>query len=105
MFWVNILVNIVLGLPLVVVGRPLDNGRQSQDPIVDLIYAQYEGTALEIGVNQFLGIRYAAPPLGDLRFRAPEDLVITHGVQAAKGVCTFPYHYCFNSSMFLFFFI
>jgi acetylcholinesterase len=89
MLWANILANIVLVLPLAVVGRPLDNGRHSQDPIVDLGYAQYEGTALEIGVNQFLGIRYAAPPLGDLRFRAPEDPVVTHGVQAAKEVCTF----------------
>jgi hypothetical protein len=63
-------------------------------------YAQYEGTALDIGVNQFLGIRYAAPPLGNLRFRAPEDPVITHGVQDAKEVFTLPYFCGFNDLKF-----
>ncbi|OOQ88247.1 triacylglycerol lipase [Penicillium brasilianum] len=83
MFWVTIVAYLVLGLPLAVEGRPLDKISPSS-PIVDLGYAQYEGTALDNGVNQFLGIRYAAPPLGDLRFRAPEDPVFTTGVQAAK---------------------
>lgn len=90
MFWVTIIANIVLGLPLAAEGRPLDKSSLSQSPIVDLGYAQYEGTTLDIGVNQFLGIRYAAPPLGDLRFRAPEDPVVTNGVQAAKEVFTLP---------------
>lgn len=85
MFWVTIVAYLVLGLPLAVEGRPLDEISPSS-PIVDLGYAQYEGTALDNGVNQFLGIRYAAPPLGDLRFRAPEDPVFTTGVQAAKEV-------------------
>lgn len=38
-------------------GSPLENR-----PLVDLGYAQYEGTTLNTGVNQFLGMRYAAPP-------------------------------------------
>jgi hypothetical protein len=29
------------------------------DPIVDLSYSKYEGTALPNGVSQWLGIRYA----------------------------------------------
>ena len=29
------------------------------DPIVDLSYSEYEGTALPNGVSQWLGIRYA----------------------------------------------
>jgi hypothetical protein len=29
------------------------------DPIVDLSYSKYEGTALANGVSQWLGIRYA----------------------------------------------
>ncbi|KFY15435.1 hypothetical protein V491_05684 [Pseudogymnoascus sp. VKM F-3775] len=41
--------------------------------IVDLGYSKYEGTVLEAGVNQYLGMRYAAPPVGDLRWRAPHD--------------------------------
>lgn len=55
-------------------------------PVIDLGYSQYEGTALSSGVNQFLGMRYAAPPLGDLRFRAPVDPLNTTGIQSATAV-------------------
>jgi len=43
------------------------------DPLVHLDYAGYHGTALSNGVSQWLGIRYAAPPVGKLRFAAPQD--------------------------------
>ncbi|GJJ10746.1 hypothetical protein Clacol_004973 [Clathrus columnatus] len=55
----------------------------SKNPTVDLGYTIYEGTAQSNGQNQFLGIRYAAPPLGDLRFRAPQPPLTTTGVQPA----------------------
>jgi hypothetical protein len=55
--------------------------------LVDLGYAQYQGVPLEAGVNQFLGMRYAAAPLGDLRFRAPEDPPSSGQVQNAFAVC------------------
>ncbi|CAG8891934.1 unnamed protein product [Penicillium egyptiacum] len=38
-------------------------------PVVDLGYSQYRGMSLSNGVDQFLGIRYAKAPLGNLRFR------------------------------------
>lgn len=56
-------------------------------PIVDLGYSTYRGISLPSGVNQFLGVRYAAPPLGDLRFRAPAEPVETEGVQDGTAVC------------------
>ncbi|WYZ34712.1 hypothetical protein EsH8_I_000988 [Colletotrichum jinshuiense] len=40
---------------------------------VDLGYARYSGSVLPSGVNQFLGMRFAAPPIGNLRWRAPQD--------------------------------
>ncbi|KAI5887766.1 alpha/beta-hydrolase [Schizophyllum commune H4-8] len=41
-------------------------------PLVDLGYAKYEGVADEsTGTTRFLGMRYAVPPIGSLRFRAP----------------------------------
>ncbi|GJJ10761.1 hypothetical protein Clacol_004989 [Clathrus columnatus] len=55
----------------------------SQSSIVDLGYSVYEGITQSNGQNQFLGIRYAAPPLGDLRFRAPQPPLTTTGVQPA----------------------
>jgi hypothetical protein len=60
--------------------------RSAAGPIVDLGYSQYEGTTLSSGVNQYLGMRFAAPPLGDLRFRAPAEPLKTASVQPAKAV-------------------
>lgn len=42
-------------------------------PTVNLGYATYRGIRVNAGVDQYLGIRYAQAPLGDLRFRAPLD--------------------------------
>lgn len=59
-------------------GRPTEfnsaslRGRSSQDlPVVDLGYELHQAIALESGLYNFSNIRYAAPPLGNLRFRAP----------------------------------
>ncbi|KAI2618516.1 alpha/beta-hydrolase [Hypoxylon sp. NC1633] len=55
---------------------------------VNLGYAQYQGTLVghEGGVAQFLGLRYAAPPTGDRRWRAPaEPEVDDSGDQAADA--------------------
>lgn len=53
---------------------------------VDVGYSVYKGQALPNGVSQWLGIRYAAPPLGELRFAPPQDPLRTTGVQDATTV-------------------
>ena len=71
-------------------------------PVVDLGYAQYQGTFdASTNVSYFLGVRYAQPPtgeyrvhfvhltrahggvwsLGELRWRAPQTPTTTAGVQ------------------------
>lgn len=45
---------------------------KSVQPVVDLGYAIYEGTRQSDGVNSWLSLRFAAAPLGDLRWRAPQ---------------------------------
>ena len=49
-------------------------------PVVHLNYTSYRGTALDNGVTQWLGVRFAAPPLGDLRFREPQNPPTEAGV-------------------------
>jgi acetylcholinesterase len=44
---------------------------------VDLGYSKYKGVEGSDGVSYWRGIRYAAPPIGDLRFRAPRDPIST----------------------------
>lgn len=60
--------------------------RDSSSPIVDLGYTNYEGTSLVNGISQWLGMRYAAPPVGDLRFRAPRDPIPNATLQIANKV-------------------
>lgn len=58
------------------------------DPIVDLGYSNYRGRLVGDGTTQWLGIRYAKPPLGALRFAAPVDPLPTKDVQDAAKVHT-----------------
>ena len=56
------------------------------DSLVDLSYTKLQGAAQEIGVTQWLGVRFAAPPLGSLRFAAPQDPPSTTSVVDATKV-------------------
>lgn len=67
---------------------PLQESSRTTGPRVPLGYATYEGTSLANGVSQFLGMRYAAPPLGNNRLRLPVDPPKETGVVSAKKVET-----------------
>lgn len=56
------------------------------DNLVDVGYAKYRGQHLPSGVSQWLGIRYAAPPLGGLRFEPPHEPNKVDDVQEAIEV-------------------
>lgn len=58
------------------------------DTLVDLGYQSYEGVSGDSGITQWLGMRYARPPIGDLRFAAPQDPEDSDGeVAPADAVC------------------
>lgn len=56
------------------------------DTTVDVSYSKYKGVSLSNGVSQWLGIRFAAPPVGSLRFAPPQDPHRTMGLQMADKV-------------------
>ena len=53
-----------------------------QEP-VQLTSGQVSGVALDSGVRVYRGIPFAAPPVGDLRWRAPEAPIPWEGVLTA----------------------
>ncbi|CZR69022.1 uncharacterized protein PAC_18923 [Phialocephala subalpina] len=53
------------------------------DPLVDLTYAKYQGLTLQNGVNQWLSLRFAAPPTGSRRFAAPQAPLTENSTQDA----------------------
>lgn len=59
---------------------------QAVETTVDVGYSRYEGTELRNGITQWLGIGYAVPPLGDLRFRDPLPPIHNSSLQIADTV-------------------
>lgn len=58
----------------------------ARSAIVDLGYSRYQGVALSNGVDEYMGMRYAKPPLNELRFRGPQDPEQMDGVVDATAV-------------------
>lgn len=92
LFWSYItLILIIMIVPAVVLGVIFGVVKKSQAqdiPLaVDLGYSTYQGASLGNGISQWLGIRYAAAPVGDLRFRVPEDPRANSTLQIADTVC------------------
>lgn len=63
---------------------------KGSDFFVDLGYSRYSGKSFKDGTSQWLGIRYAAPPVGNLRFAAPQDLLRNTTIQQAIEVSEAP---------------
>ncbi|KAJ8496645.1 hypothetical protein ONZ45_g12370 [Pleurotus djamor] len=57
-----------------------------ESPVVDLGYARYKGAYNSTAdVSHYLGIRFAAPPIGNLRWRAPQPPPTLRGIQHASA--------------------
>ncbi|MCJ1381989.1 hypothetical protein MMC17_005101 [Xylographa soralifera] len=55
------------------------------DRVVSLTNGRYQGTILSNGLTSWLGMRYAAAPVGSLRFAAPQDPPTHDGIEAANS--------------------
>ena len=61
-------------------------GDEGGNATVDLGCNKYEGISAPKNITKWLGMRYAAAPLGELRFMPPEDPPCSDAVQVADEV-------------------
>lgn len=92
LFWTCFTIILILMLvPAIVMGLFFRLAKRTDTSkvtlAVDLGYSQYQGASAANGVSQWFGIRYAAPPVGDFRFRAAADPLVNNTVQIADTVC------------------
>ena len=63
--------------------------RRDGGPVVSLDYATFKGASAS-GVDSFLGIPYAQPPVGKLRFRRPQPSLPLPGTTLVSDLSFFP---------------
>jgi carboxylesterase type B len=77
---------------LLAVAASLTPAVYAVDTLVDVGYAQYQGAVVdpELGVSAWKGIQYGAPPIGNLRFAAPQDPIVKGVLNATRYGATCP---------------
>ena len=61
-------------------------------PKIDLGYTTVQGLSYPGGISQWLGVRYAQPPVGNLRFVEPHNVTANSSVQMVTQVSFFSLH-------------
>ncbi|KAH6714287.1 Alpha/Beta hydrolase protein [Leptodontidium sp. MPI-SDFR-AT-0119] len=74
----------ILGCLLLCSRLPLARSQtSSNDLTVNLNYSTYQGFVAPQNISQWRGIRFAAPPTGERRFRNPQDPLVNESLQIA----------------------
>src|SRR5271155_3717514 len=68
---------------VVLCSMPMSLFAQANNPTVSTSNGPVRGTVTAAGISEFLGIPYAAPPVGDLRWRPPVPAAPSSGTQDA----------------------
>ena len=55
-------------------------------PTIDLGYTKVQGLSYPGGISQWLGVRYAQPPIGNLRFAEPQNVTANSTLQMVTQV-------------------
>lgn len=61
--------------------------KRTGGPVVNITYGAFEGASTK-GVDKFLGIPYAQPPVGNLRFRRPQPPLPLPGTTLVSGLAS-----------------
>ena len=77
----------------------LVNGQNTtSNPIVNLGYASFQGIVDSVnGVTSYYALRYAQPPVGELRFRAPQPIEGSNYYNSSVVNATAPGPMCVQS--------
>jgi hypothetical protein len=85
-------------LSLLLLGRGGCTSPDNPDlPVIDLGYVKQQATSYNetYGFHIFRNVRYAAPPLGDLRFRKPQPPLSQDAIQ--NGDIPYPQDVCYQT--------
>jgi para-nitrobenzyl esterase len=68
-----------------IIAQSSTNTEQLRGPIVETQYGSLEGTRENSGIQSFKGIPYASPPVGAMRWKAPQRMAAWKDLRSAKG--------------------
>jgi len=78
--------NLFIAAVAVLVAASCSSHKVAENPVLDIEGGKIQGVVLDsVGVTVYRGIPYAAPPVGELRWRRPQPVIPWEGVKMADS--------------------